>query len=134
MRASIAVAVLILLTAPAGAQPMPLCGSGHRVTCVVDGDTFWLEGVKVRLEGIDAPEIDHAACRAERRLGDQARDRLAHILGQPFTLERRGRAETDRYGRLLRTVVTGDTTAGAILIGEGLARVWPDGPETWCAP
>lgn len=26
-----------------------LCGAAHRQTCVVDGDTFWLAGEKVRM-------------------------------------------------------------------------------------
>ena len=33
-----------------------VCGMVRR-TCVVDGDTIWLEGVKIRIADIDTPEI-----------------------------------------------------------------------------
>ena len=33
----------------------PLCSRPVRVTCVVDGDTFWYRGTKIRLAGIDMP-------------------------------------------------------------------------------
>lgn len=40
----------------------PLCEGGNRaerrVTCVVDGDTFWLSGERHRLACIDTPELD----------------------------------------------------------------------------
>jgi endonuclease YncB( thermonuclease family) len=35
---------------------VPICDSGPRVNCVVDGDTVWVDRVKYRLEGINAPE------------------------------------------------------------------------------
>ncbi|WP_306623965.1 MULTISPECIES: hypothetical protein [Agrobacterium] len=33
------------------------CTGGHRTACVVDGDTLWIDGTKVRIADIDAPEI-----------------------------------------------------------------------------
>lgn len=33
------------------------CANGHRVGCVIDGDTLWIDGTKVRVADIDAPEI-----------------------------------------------------------------------------
>ena len=33
-----------------------LCTAAPRETCVVDGDTFWLNGEKVRIADINAPE------------------------------------------------------------------------------
>lgn len=32
-----------------------MCGR-DRVTCIVDGDTIWLQGVNLRLESYDTPE------------------------------------------------------------------------------
>ena len=41
----------------------PICGYGKRVTCIVDGDTFWMNRQKYRLYGVDAPEAgDKAQC------------------------------------------------------------------------
>ena len=47
------------------AAAFALCTQAPRSTCVVDGDTFWLEGKKVRLADINAPETTGAACPAQ---------------------------------------------------------------------
>lgn len=52
---------------------MPICGSGKRINCVVDGDTIWVRGEKIRLEGFNAPEMN-GSCDRERRMAVQARD------------------------------------------------------------
>ncbi len=57
-----------------------LCDTGRRMTCVVDGDTFWLDGVKIRIADIDAPEISQPACREERVAGEAAKLRLLQML------------------------------------------------------
>ena len=43
------------------------CGPGRGHACVVDGDTIKLGERKVRIIGIDAPEV-HGACPEETRL------------------------------------------------------------------
>ena len=43
----------------------------RRHTCVVDGDTLWYEGTKIRLIGIDAPEVQ-GRCANEHELARQA--------------------------------------------------------------
>lgn len=109
--------------------PMPICGSGRRVTCVVDGDTFWIAREKVRLEGIDAPELA-GQCEQERLLARRAKRRLSELLsGAPFSLTRSG---SDRYGRTLARVETPRGEAGEILLREGLARPWRGRRENWC--
>ena len=37
------------------------------INCVVDGDTIWLSGVKIRMADYDTPEIGEPKCAAERR-------------------------------------------------------------------
>ena len=48
------------------AASFALCAEGPRSTCVVDGDTFWLNGEKVRMADINAPETHGAACPLSR--------------------------------------------------------------------
>jgi len=48
---------------------------------VIDGDTIRSDEERIRLEGIDAAEIGHAKCEAERRLGALAKHRLEQLLG-----------------------------------------------------
>lgn len=107
-----------------------ICGSGKRHTCVVDGDTVWLRGEKIRLEGIDAPELSDPGCRHEAALAREARQRLAAILNShDWVLTRHGK---DRYGRTLGRFHIGSQTAGGMLVDAGLARVWTGRREPWC--
>lgn len=124
-------AALLLLASAPGALAMPVCASGPRKTCVVDGDTLWVEGVKYRVEGIDAPELGtSAACDAEALLAVRAAYRLAEMLsaGVP-AVERTG---TDRYGRGLARLSVAGADVGERLIEEGLARRWTGRRESWC--
>lgn len=115
-----------------GSTSFSICGSGRRINCVVDGDTFWMEGEKIRILDIDTPELHPARCPEEERLGRAAKARLHALLnGGAVTLERTGR-DRDRYGRLLRRVQVDGRSVGAVLIGEGLARAYAGGRRGWC--
>jgi len=71
------------------------------VTSVHDGDTIVIAGQSIRLDSIDAPELDQA-------YGHASRDRLAaQVLGQNVTVTY---AKTDLYGRVLGTVFKPDCT------------------------
>jgi endonuclease YncB( thermonuclease family) len=99
---------------------------------VVDGDTFWLGGQKIRIADINAPETHSAGCAAEQTLGDRAALRLVSLLrAGPFELEVRGRA-TDHYGRALRIVTRNGQSLGAQLVAEGLAEPWRGKRSDWC--
>jgi endonuclease YncB( thermonuclease family) len=131
----IAAGIALLGLLPATAQEwrvqFQMCGR-DRHTCVVDGDTIWLQGVNLRLESYDTPEPYNDICggQAEVALARQASARLLQLLnGNPFTVEAGGE---DRYGRVLATIRIGGTDVGDILISEGLARRWPNGDEFWC--
>ena len=118
----------------AEAERFPLCDGPVRDNCVVDGDTFWYRGEKVRIADINTPEISAPACPAEARLGAAASERLAELLNAgPFTLERDPFGDDrDRYGRLLRTVSRDGESLGAVLVAEGLAEEWQGYRRSWC--
>ncbi|MBS7806402.1 thermonuclease family protein [Variovorax sp. PCZ-1] len=91
------------------------------VTHVSDGDTLWIKvdpaakPIKVRLQGMDAPEI----CQA---WGTQARDALrAKILKQSVSLSTRAK---DDYKRVLGRVQFKAEDVGAWLVKNGHA--WSD--------
>lgn len=108
-----------------------LCSAATRINCVVDGDTFWLHGEKIRIADINAPETAQAQCPAERVRGEQAKYRLLALLNAgPFELAGHG---ADRYGRALRTVQRGGRSLGAQLVREGLAEEWRGRRSDWCA-
>lgn len=108
------------------------CEGADRVTCVVDGDTFWYRGLKIRIADINAPELGHPSCAYEARLAEAATRRLTDLLNAgPFTLAVDGR-ETDRYGRALRVVTRGGRSLGEVLEREGLAEHWHGRRGDWC--
>jgi endonuclease YncB( thermonuclease family) len=109
-----------------------LCGDAPRQTCVVDGDTIWLAGEKVRLADINAPETTQAACPAERARGEAAKRRLLALLNAgPVELVSTGRSH-DRYGRRLATVTRAGESLGGRLVAEGLAEPWRGRRSDWC--
>ena len=108
------------------------CGGGARVSCVIDGDTFWYRGAKIRIADINAPETSKPRCPAEAQLGARATARLTALLNAgPFTLES-GDRQTDRYGRKLFVVTRAGESLGGTLEAEGLAEPWRGYRRDWC--
>ncbi|UVO55566.1 thermonuclease family protein [Sphingomonas sp. SUN039] len=128
-------------TAPALETGVPLtavsrqfgsCHTGGGIDCVVDGDTFWMDGEKIRIADIDAPETHPSRCMEEARLGSAATDRLQALLNAgPVELAIADR-DTDRYGSKLRIVRRDGRSVGAMLVDEGLARPWEGHRRPWC--
>lgn len=108
------------------------CGRGQRYTCVVDGDTLWLEGRKLRLAGYDTPEATTNICggRSEIALARRATARFIEILNTT-QIEITSVDGSDSYGRGLVQITSNGRDVGDILVSEGLARYWPDGREFW---
>ncbi|APO49151.1 micrococcal nuclease [Bradyrhizobium diazoefficiens] len=107
----------------------------------IDGDTFLArvhqQGgrdlvVRVRLRGIDAPEMK-ASCQEELDKAEAATDALRNLLGQGgVTITNLG---PDKYGRVLADVATKRTAnVSAVLLAGGYARSYNGGHrDGWCA-
>ncbi len=109
-----------------------LCTGPLRANCVVDGDTFWFRGEKIRIADIDAPEVSEPECPAERRAGELSRDRLLEMLNEGHFRLTAGWRDKDRYGRKLRVVSRSGRSLGDRLFEADLARRW-NGPDFgWC--
>lgn len=127
------------LVIPTPNPPMPadriefgICSVGGGVNCVVDGDTFWMGGQRIRIADIDAPETHPPRCPAEAELGNRATIRLRELLNAgPVALEAVDRDE-DVYGRKLRIVTRDGRSVGRQLVSEGLARDWTGSRRPWC--
>ena len=141
MKSSFAAFVLSALTivicpsapAHAGAVRFTLCPYGGGENCVVDGDTIWLQGEKIRIADIDTPETHPPRCPQEALLGEKATLRLRDLLNQgAFSLQPIKR-DRDRYGRKLRILMRNGQSLGMILVQEGLARPYQGGRrQPWC--
>jgi endonuclease YncB( thermonuclease family) len=99
-------------------RPIAIAGRGR----AIDGDTLMVDGRRVRLEGIDAPEagqtcggggVSSWAC------GTAASDALAQLLaGQHVTCTGSG---YDSYGRLLASCAVARRELNAEMVRSGLA-------------
>lgn len=113
----------------------PICGRAKRITCIVDGDTFWMDRVKYRLQGVDTPETGNGAqCAREQEMADAATFELQRLMeSNRLFFERH---HNDRYGRVIVTVRTqsGDDIA-ELLVRSGHGRPYYGGrrdPYEWC--
>ena len=89
---------------------------------VSDGDGFLIAGLRIRLFGMDAPEIDQPCTKADGKewpCGEKVRWRLFEILsGNEIEVRV---VNVDRYGRLLAVCYVNGEDAGGIMVREGLA-------------
>ena len=102
---------------------------------VLDGDTvevnvdLWpglRQRVKVRLDGINAPEI-HTRRRCEKEAGLHARDRLAELLKAAGRIELDD-VELGKYaGRVLGRILADGEDVAERLLAEGLVRPYSGG-------
>ena len=96
-----------------------------KVVKVYDGDTFTVKRrggvtVKIRLAGIDAPEL-------AQRYGQESRETLAQLLGDDSV--RIECVDTDRYGRDIAFVTVGETKINEEMVHSGAAWFYADYPN-----
>ena len=85
---------------------------------VTDGDTIRLNGVSIRLFGIDAPEMKQD-CGDGWPAGRLAATHLQSLMnGRHVTCERR---DTDHYGRTVAVCRVGGEDIGALMVRQGYA-------------
>nr|WP_137677294.1 thermonuclease family protein [Parerythrobacter lutipelagi] len=110
------------------------CSFGSRANCVVDGDTVWLGGEKIRLSDINTPEIGDPDCAYEKQLGERATERLIALLnsGRVQVIDPSDSPDRDRYDRLLRELHVSGASVGDTLVREGLAEEWQGFRRDWC--
>lgn len=105
-----------LRSLPRAAYPTDLRGPTEvdgRFLRPIDGDTFAMNGIKVRLSGLDAPELGTPG-------GSEAAHHLAALLqeGQVTIIPR----SRDIYGRTVADVFMNGQNLAERMIAEGFAR------------
>ena len=97
--------------------------STEKVVRVVDGDTFEIEGgIKVRLIGVDTPEMKNKNKTIDC-FALEAKNKLTSMISGKDVVLVKDVSETDKYGRLLRYVYLGDEFVNDSLVKEGFARI-----------
>ena len=122
----IALAVLLLLIGlvnrwEAGERELPQNGELQGRPRLVDGDSFHLGAIEVRLQGIDAPE-GRQTCKRNGKdwaCGETSRRELARLIG--------GRSivcdalRMDQHGRALAICKAGDVVLNSAMVASGYA-------------
>ena len=129
---SLFVLLLLLAVVPAQAGTLSVVGrdTWAKVEKAYDGDTFrTTDGEKVRLLGIDAPELAHSAERGEP-LGPKSKHFLQGLIEGKLVRLKRDKEKRDRYGRQLSHVYLRDGTwVNGAMVSEGLALVYTFAPN-----
>lgn len=120
--------VVALLGAGAVAVALldPPAASVSGTARIADGDTLTIDHQRIRIVGIDAPELDQTckdATGADWPCGKVARERLVGLASGPLTCISEGR---DKYGRMLGRCRAGETDLGGAMIDAGLAVSYDD--------
>jgi len=110
---------IVVMALCAAASPAAYAELNGKVVGVSDGDTLTLRvdgaNVRVRLDGIDAPELGQP-------YGKSARSSLAQLCrGKAATAVERGK---DDEGRILASVRCGEVDANAEQVRRGMAWVY----------
>ena len=110
-----------------------LCGAGSGTNCVVDGNTFWQDGIRIQLADIDVPDAGTARCPSEKQRGVAAKLRLQAILNDGnFVLSGSNRRDDPNSGKL-RIAMRAGRSLGDQMVSEGLARRWTGQATSWCS-
>lgn len=118
---------------PVGTAGQEVC----RAVRVVDGDTLDVSCAgrpveRIRLLGVDTPELFSPQCRSEAIRARGARNALRAYTraAGALTVRRRG---TDRYDRVLARVYADGADLGLMLVTAGHGRPYHGGPRRgWC--
>ena len=130
--ATIALGLLTALTTARAATPRTLLAKVERVS---DGDTvvaLTANGTKLRLRllGIDAPEVAHGTKPAQP-FGQEARDYIEHLIdGKTVRVDAYG---PDRYNRVLAVVWEGQANVNLLVVAMGYAEMYRGAPcQVYC--
>ena len=95
---------------------------GDSVTLDIDlGFNMWMRNQKIRLLGIDTPEL-----RGEERAdGLVAAARLRDLIENHEVTLRSHKDKTGKYGRWLGTIYLDGVSMNQLLLDEGLAEPYP---------
>jgi endonuclease YncB( thermonuclease family) len=115
---------LLVVTAIAGCANLVLTPSGRVIegrAIATDGDSIRIDSTRIRLRGIDAPELEQRCERGAKPYlcGEVARDALLSLI-----LRNQVRCRSfghDKYKRVLAKCSVGDIDLGARMVASGWA-------------
>jgi endonuclease YncB( thermonuclease family) len=113
--------MIALLSQPSIALANDIQGQAR----IVDGDTIWIGETKIRLHGIDTPEMKQECKDANGNpwmAGKDATEYLKSLTdGKEVTCSSHG---NDRYGRMIGSCEVGEMDINREMVVAGLARAY----------
>jgi endonuclease YncB( thermonuclease family) len=94
---------------------------------------FFADDVRIRILGIDTPEI-RGKCAKEKRLAVKARDYLNYTLkkANSIIIDIDNNNKLDSLGRYLAVLYVDDININNVMLVRGYARVEQQGYHDWC--
>lgn len=143
--------ILIILSLPAVTFATPCTHTTTSFNCVtyerpVDGDTFEVsipglhpligKKVKIRVSGVDSPEINRAKNACEKEKGRTAKKLVDNLLKRAKRIDLKN-IERGKYFRIAADVLIDGTSLKSYLIKNQLGVPYNGGKKTkvnWCKP
>ena len=102
-----------------------------------DGDTCYVtykgKNDKVRLLGLDTPEISNPKCEQEYALGIDARNFVNNLISEGVSIKFKTEYNRDFFGRILSYVIVDGENVSKKMVSNGLGVRYDRGnKKDWC--
>ena len=102
-----------------------------------DGDTCYVtykgKNDKVRLLGLDTPEISNPKCEQEYALGIDARNFVNNLISEGVSVKFKTEYNRDFFGRILSYIIVDGENVSKKMVSNGLGVIYDrSNKKDWC--
>ena len=102
-----------------------------------DGDTCYVtykgKNDKVRLLGLDTPEISNPKCEQEYALGIDARNFVNNLISEGVSIKFKTEYNRDYFGRILSYIIVDGENVSKKMVSNGLGVIYDrSNKKDWC--
>ena len=102
-----------------------------------DGDTCYVtykgKNDKVRLLGLDTPEISNPKCEQEYALGIDARNFVNNLISEGVSIKFKTEYNRDFFGRILSYIIVDGVNVSKKMVSNGLGVIYDrSNKKDWC--
>jgi len=102
-----------------------------------DGDTCYVtykgKNDKVRLLGLDTPEISNPKCEQEYALGIDARNFVNNLISEGVSIKFKTEHNRDFFGRILSYIIVDGENVSKKMVSNGLGVIYDrSNKKDWC--
>ena len=102
-----------------------------------DGDTCYVtykgKNDKVRLLGLDTPEISNPKCEQEYALGIDARNFVNNLISEGVSIKFKTEYNRDFFGRILSYIIVDGENVTKKMVSNGLGVIYDrSNKKDWC--